>query len=375
MRTCALILVCIAGWLPAAAETPAEAAIRKAEAAIAAHPDHAAYHNALAMAYARRARESSDVRYYAMAEKALERSLQVAPGNFEALKTRTWILLGNHEFGKALESARALNKRSPDDVTVYGYLVDANVELGNYKEAVSAAQWMLNLRPGNVAGLTRAAYLRELYGDVSGAIDLMQMAYDSTPFPDTEDRAWLLVQLSHLSLVEGDQGAAERFAKGALEVFPSYHYALGALGNLRMAQHRYDEAARLFRQRFDAAPHAENLFALAEALHAAGRTAEANPMFAKFEELALKESGMADNANHELIAYYAEYAHEPSKALRIAAAELKRRQDVFTRCAYAEALAVDGQRAEAAEQMKVVVAQGVKDPRIHRIAEMLQQTP
>ena len=46
------------------AATPAETAIEKAQAEIAKHPDHAPYYNVLAMAYARRARETSDVQYY-----------------------------------------------------------------------------------------------------------------------------------------------------------------------------------------------------------------------------------------------------------------------------------------------------------------------
>src|SRR6201999_1230437 len=119
-----------------------------------------------------------------------------------------------HEFSKAREVAMKLNKQTPDDVTVYGYLVDANAELGNYQEAVDAAQWMLNLRPGNVAGLTRAAYLRELHGDFSGAIELMQAAYDSTPYQEMEDRAWLLTQVSHLYLLAGDLAKAEEHATG-----------------------------------------------------------------------------------------------------------------------------------------------------------------
>ena len=76
-----------------------------------------------------------------------------------------WLLLGNHEFAAAVEKATALNKRAPDDVMVWGFLTDANVELGNYADAEKAAQWMLNLRPRNLPAMTRAAYLRELFGD------------------------------------------------------------------------------------------------------------------------------------------------------------------------------------------------------------------
>src|SRR5258706_5161601 len=292
--------VCAQTAQTAPARTPAEISIQKAQEQIAKQPDHVPYYSGLAMAYARRARETSDVAYYTKAEETIDRAFKVDPSNFEALKVRTWLLLGRHEFAKALEAATILNKRAPDDITVYGYLADANAELGNYSDAVKAAQWMLNLRPGNVAGLTRAAYLRELHGDLSGAMDLMHMAYDATPFQEAEDRAWLLTQIAHLQLLAGNLPQAETYANGALGLFPDYHYALGTLAQVRLAQNRADDAVALLEKRYAAAPHAENLFALAEALDRAGRKDDAAKAFAEFEQKSLRESGITDNSNHEL---------------------------------------------------------------------------
>lgn len=357
----------------AAAPTPAELSIQKAQAQIAKQPDHVPFHNQLAMAYARRARETSDVQYYEKAENELKLSFQLAPDDFEARKVQTWLLLGRHEFAKAREAALALNKQKPDDVTVYGYLADANAELGNYDQAVEAVQWMLNLRPGNVAGLTRAAYLRELHGDIAGAAELMQMAYDSTPYQQSEDRAWLLTQLSHLQLLAGDLPEAERFAQAALSLFPKYHYALAALAQVRIVQQRFDDAAALLEQRYAAAPHAENLFALAQAETLAGRVSQADSHFKEFERQSLRESAIGDNSNHELMAYYTDFAHQSNKALEIAQRELIRRRDVHTLDGYAWALAGTGAYKQAELEMQKAMAWGVQDPVILYHAAMIAQ--
>ena len=103
----------------------------------------------------------------------------------------------------------------------------------------------------------------------------MQAAYDSTPYSEMEDRAWLLTQIAHLNLLSGNVTGAENHATGALGLFPNYHYALGTLAQIRIVQKRYDDAVALLEQRYAAAPHAENEFALGQALALAGRQADA----------------------------------------------------------------------------------------------------
>src|SRR2546425_6900872 len=321
--------------------SPAGRSIAEARKAIEKKPTQYSGYNLLAMALARRARETSDVGFYAQAEDALKRSLDLAPGNLDGEKIHVWLLLGRHEFAAALDAAKALNKRVPDDVLIYGFLTDANAELGNYKEAERAAQWMLDLRPGNLPGMTRAAYLRELFGDLDGALELMDMAYQSTPPNEAEDRAWILSQIGHLQLNSGKLSAAESTLQQALAIFPGYHYALAHLAKVRIEQKKYEEAVNLLQQRYDAARHAENLYDLAEALELAGRTDEATNAFAEFETKSLLESVRADNSNRELIFYYADHAHQAVKALEVAQSEFARRHDVFTLDAYAWALHVN----------------------------------
>ncbi len=344
--------------------SPAEQSIAVARKEIDKKPAQFAGYNQLAIALSRRARETSDIAYYAQAEDALKKSFELSPGNMEGEKIHVWLLLGRHEFPAALEAAKILNKRVPDDVLVYGFLVDANAELGNYPAAENAAQWMLNLRPGNLPGMTRAAYLRELFGDVDGAYELMDMAYQATVPTETEDRAWILSQMGHLRFVEGRTDDAENILTQALQLFPGYHYALGNLAKVRITQKRYDDAVTLLQQRYDAAPHAENLYDLAEALRLAGRDAEANKAFTEFETKSLAESVRKDNSSRELVFYYADHAHQPAQALAVAKQEFAWRHDVYTLDAYAWALHVNGQDAEARKQIETALAVGIRDSKM-----------
>jgi len=371
----ALILI-IAGTYAAAQDapagnntlSPAERSIAEATKAIAKKPTQYSGYNLLATALARRARETSDVSFYAQAEDALKKSFDLARGNLDGEKILVWLLLGRHEFAAALDAAKTLNKRVPDDVLIYGFLTDANAELGNYKEAERAAQWMLDLRPGNTPGVTRAAYLRELFGDVDGAFELMDMAYQSTPPTETEDRAWILTQMAHLRMISGKTDEAEKLLQQALVLFPGYHYALGNLAKVRIQQKRYDQAVELLQQRYKAASHAENLYDLAEGLELAGHRDEAVKAFAEFETKSLLESERADNSNRELIFYYADHAHLPAKALDVARQEYGRRHDVYTLDAYAWSLHLNGRDAEARQQIEVALAVGVHDTRMLRHA-------
>jgi tetratricopeptide (TPR) repeat protein len=313
---------------------------------------------------ARRARETADGRYYDQAAEAVKKSLQLAPDNLEARKVETWLLLGKHEFADALARASELSRRAPNDPTVYGFIVDACAELGKYPEAEEAAQRMLDLGRSSVPGLTRAAYLREIFGDIEGAADLMIKALDKLNSSLVEDRAWVLTHLGHLRALTGDLENADSLLNEALRLFPEYHYANFHLAKVRSMQSRYADAVDLLRRRYDAAPHPENLYDLAAATERAGRRPEAHKLFRDFEKAALAETHGADNANRELIFYYTDHANRPKRALEVAVRELARRRDVHTLDAVAWALHRNGKHADARREIEAALKVGIRDSRI-----------
>jgi tetratricopeptide (TPR) repeat protein len=342
--------------------TPAEKRIASARKVLANDPKRVDAWNELALALSRRARETSDPSFYKEAWAATEKSLQLEAGNLEARKLQVWILLGQHDFPRAVEAAEQLNRTIPDDVLIYGFLSDGYVELGKYREAEKAAQWMLDMRPGNVPGLTRAAHLRELFGDHEGAVQLMDTAYQRIADGEVEDRAWILTQIAHLSLLTCRTEAAEKLLTDALTLFPNYHYALAQMAEVKLQQGHASEAVALRERHYAASPHPENQYELGVALDRAGRSADARAAWQQFETAARREMAGWDNANIELIYYYADHANRPPDALSLARSEAARRSDVRTLEALAWALHKNGQSREASMEMAKALAVGVKDP-------------
>ena len=146
--------------------TPAQQKIAAARKLVESTPERFQNYNQLAVALERRAAETGNATFYAQAEDALKKSFSLSPANLEAQRVRASILIGEHRYREALEQATAVNKLWPDDLLAYGYIADAQIALGNYGAAEEAAQWMLNLRPGNIPAMQRTAALREIFGDL-----------------------------------------------------------------------------------------------------------------------------------------------------------------------------------------------------------------
>ena len=70
--------------------TPAQQEIESMSAVVERNPDDAGAMSRLATAYSRRARETGDPQYYAKAMEIIAAALKISPGNYEALRAKTW---------------------------------------------------------------------------------------------------------------------------------------------------------------------------------------------------------------------------------------------------------------------------------------------
>ncbi len=172
--------------------------------------------------------------------------LNAEPKNFEASILKCVLLLSQHRFEEALQEGEKTKALNPYNAFVYGILIDANVELGNYDSAVSNSDKMVGIRP-DIRSYSRIAYLREIYGDYPGAIEAMKMAVEAGA-PGDEATVWSKVQLAKLYENTGKLSEAGMQYEEVLQVKPGYAHALAGKGKLLLNDKKTDEAIKFLLQ-------------------------------------------------------------------------------------------------------------------------------
>ncbi len=202
---------------------------------------------ALANAYIMEARISSNIAYYDKAAmKTVDNVLATEPDNYEALMLKSLLQLSMHHFADGLATATTAVNINPNSAFVYGLLVDANVEMGNYDAALDAADKMVSIRP-DLRSYSRIAYLREIYGDYPGAVSAMKMAVEAG-VPSEESTEWCRTQLGRLYENMGDINKAAFQYNLSLAARPGYAYALAGLGRIASYEKKYDSAVYYYQQ-------------------------------------------------------------------------------------------------------------------------------
>jgi tetratricopeptide (TPR) repeat protein len=247
----------------------AQAAIDRAQAALAERPDDAAALGALASASLDQARTTGDPSWLATAERAARGALRADPRDFGAMDALGSLALTRHRFAEALDWSRRSLAVAPTRVAPVAIRADALIELGRYGPGFAAVQRRLALRP-DLPSYSRASYALELRGDRAGAIRLMGLAV-SAGGAGTEGRAWAQVQLGLLRLGGGDAAGAERAMRAALAERPGDARATAGLARVRAARGDLAGAAAGYSRAIDALPLPEYPAALAEVDAALGR--------------------------------------------------------------------------------------------------------
>jgi tetratricopeptide (TPR) repeat protein len=319
------------------------AEIAAAQKIIEKIPDAPNGYNKLAVAYIRRARESGDFGLNANAQAAVDRALEIDPVNYDSLKLKASLLLTFHRFGEALELGKKLEPFGKNDAFIYGVLTDANVELGNYNEAVESVQKMVDTRP-NMESYARVGHVRSLHGDSRGAIEALSLATRVADPGDKEAQSWCLVFLGNEYLNVGQLADAERQYDAALKILPDFHLALAGKGRARIAAGDYENAIKFLTETQTRVPSTEVVITLGDVYAKIGNQEKAAEQY-KLAEFIEQKLGNLDQRRLALM--WADQDVKLDEALTIAEREHAARKDIYTADIYAWCLYKKGRFQEA----------------------------
>lgn len=320
---------------------PADDAVRRAQASAEADPDNPAAWREVGVAATRQAIATADPAWYAIAEEALDTAVRLDPDDPFTTIARGQLALSLHDFELALGLGQQATAALPDTADAYGVLVDAQVELGHYEDAAVSAQRMLDADP-DLAALARASYLRQLHGDLDGAITAMRQA-ETAGGGLTGDSSVVSGFVGDLLLHRGDLDGAERAYRRAAT--PA---AVAGLARIAMARGDLDRAADILTDLSQRTPVPAVLTALAEAQTRAGDDAALAATVELNRTLVALQRDAGQTVDLELALFEASYG-DPARAVTAAQEAYDARPDnVFAADALAWALYRDGEEARAA---------------------------
>jgi tetratricopeptide (TPR) repeat protein len=290
----------------------------------------------LASAYISEGRVTGNSTYYN--EAALKMLQEVLGSNtpdkdilLQGYSLRSAVLLNMHQFQAAKEDAEkglALNSFYSG---IYGSLIDANLELGNYDAAVGYCDKMLSIRP-DLRSYSRASYLRQIFGQTKGAIQAMNMAVEAS-VPGEESTEWARTNLADLYLNNGNVDSAAIIYRTSLVYRPGYAHALIGLAKVEKAKKNYDQAIVHTRDAIKVLSDGAFVSLLAELYELKGDKAKAGEI--RNDLVALLVEGEKEQKNNTLAKHNVSremataymYAGKLDKALEFANIDLKMRPE------------------------------------------------
>jgi tetratricopeptide (TPR) repeat protein len=269
------------------------------------------------------------------------------------------LALARHQFLVALEWGERARQLNPDRAYAYGVIADAQIELGRYGEAVETLQTMMDLRP-DMSSYSRISYIRELYGDSEGALEMMQQAVEGGT-PGAESTAWTRTQLANLYFNIGDLENAEAEYQRTLADRPNYVYALAGLGRVRAAQGNMDEAIDLLTQAAQVMPLPEFVITLGDLYQASGQLDAAGQQYNLVRAIEKLYQANGVDLDMEIALFNADHDQDLEATVAMARKGFANRPSIYGADVLAWALYKTGNYQEAKSYSEQALQLGTQD--------------
>jgi tetratricopeptide (TPR) repeat protein len=266
--------------------------------------------------------------YYSAALSTLEQLLKdenkmTEDQLFTTLFYKSTVQLSQHNFNQALTTGNKALKMNDRNSGIYGVLVDANVEIGNYDEAVKLCDKMLQIRP-DLRSYSRTSYLREIYGDLPGSKTAMMSAIEAGA-PFSEYKCWSIITLGNIYESQGELDSAKICYSVALEEREKYPFAIAGQARVEGKKGNFAKAEQLYEQALKIVPEIGFNIELARLKKAQGKSQEVKSSIAEIETMFKEDIESGHNMSLEYGYFVLEFKNDYKKALSFGLEELKNR--------------------------------------------------
>jgi tetratricopeptide (TPR) repeat protein len=313
----------------------------------------------LGHAYLTRFGETEDPDFYPQAQQAFQTALTLDANDPTAVAGMAQLGLSRHQFREGLALAQRARRLNPSTAEIDGLITDAQVELGRYRAAAHTLQRYVKRRP-ELGSYARISYLRELHGDLSGAVRAMRLAA-SAAGDRSANSVFATTLLGKLYADQGEYANAEATFRRVLMLKPGHPDAMLGLARLEFAMGHREVALEGFRavERSIAAP--DHAILLGEAEEAAGHAAAATRAYRAASVAFDAEAAQGANTATERAVFEAEHG-DPAIGVELGKRAWRYTPSVRAADAYSWALSAAGEHRVALRFSDRAMRLGSRDP-------------
>lgn len=323
-------------------------------------PKNVAALGRLGLVYLDEARSTEEARFYTQAESLFTSALRIEPTDFASLVGSGSLALSRHDFRGAMKWAERGLEQYPESAPLLGIVVDASIELGRYEDARRALDTMLAVKP-DLAAYSRASYLRELHGDLEGAVEAMSAAAEAGR-PESDEAAWCRTHVGDLHFKLGRLDRAERAYRETDATYPGYPRALAGLARLAAARGDLATATLLYETVVEAFPSAQYRTELGDVYQLAGALPAAEEQFHLVRHAAEEARAAGMNVDLEMALFEVEHGADPNTMVIVAEDAYLRRPSVTAAHVYAWTLYRADRVRDALTLVEESLRLGTRDP-------------
>lgn len=280
--------------------------------------------------------------------------------NFLSLFYKSTVQLSQHRFKEALITGEQALKLNSVNAGIYGVLVDANVELGNYSTAVKYCDKMMQMRP-DLRSYSRTSYLREIYGDIEGSKESMNLAIESGA-PYSEYKCWTIVTMGKMLEEHNQLDSAGAYYEFALQERPNYPFAIAGMASLEAKKGNFKKADSLYSVALKIIPEIGFTIEQAKLYQLSNNNEKFNKKVTEIEKLFKEDLESGHNVSLEYAVFLAEMKNDLKGALKLGLEEFEiRPKNIDVNKLLAYVYYAKGDSGKAAKHAAIALKTNKKD--------------